>query len=195
MMNARAPKIIGMLMLSVVVILVAQSNVVHPITVARHTATAFTDADAAGKLNQATTLLQTKDRSTDVPCAVTLQFSGTVNSFGTTTDRLDIIDSEAELQQVLLINSHRVKVVTSIQVPFGQQFCNTPGLASLLGCSQTPGNSIVMALRAAPDVWAHEFGHNKGLPDRDDPGRKNIMHGSAARTDEVNAIECTSYRN
>jgi hypothetical protein len=194
-MNSRATRITAMLVLgAAATLLVAQNDVVHPITVARHRATAFTDAEAAGKLNQATTLLRTRDRNTDVPCAVTLQLSGTLDSFGAGTDRLDIIDSEAELQQVMRINSHRIKVVTSIQAPIGQRVCDVTGAASLLGCAQTPGISMVMALRAPADVWAHEFGHNKSLAHRNDPNRKNIMHATAPRTDEVNAGECTSYR-
>ncbi|HEX2059262.1 MAG TPA: zinc-dependent metalloprotease family protein, partial [Thermoanaerobaculia bacterium] len=156
-------------------LVLAQSDVTKAITVARHADVTFSDADARRKLGPATTLLRTRDRNTDVACGVILQLSGSVGTFGTAGDGDDVITTQAELTRVMAVNAHRIKVVTSIQGSRANNVCGSAG--SVLGCATTPGTTIVMALRAAPDVWAHEFGHNQGLRHRD-TSNKNIMHST-----------------
>lgn len=59
----------------------------------------------------------------------------------------------------------KVRVVNAIN------WCGTIS-AGIIGCAYTPGTCMVV-VRFSPDqeaqLWAHEFGHSKGLPHRDDP--------------------------
>lgn len=161
----------------------------HAITATRHVDVTIAGGDVSGRLDRATTLLGTKDRPNDVACCVRLQMSGQLGSFGTAGDGEDVITTRAEMRRVLAIRPQRIKIVRSIVVCRSDE---NPG--NILGCANTPGDSIVITRRAAADVWAHEFGHNQGLSHRDS-SRRNIMHSTAANTDTVNAAECRRFRS
>ena len=164
----------------------AEDDITQFVTVVRHVDTAFSEVTAKARLGVATTLLRTKDRSTDYASCLNFEHSASVGTFGTSGDTDDIINSEAKLLRVLAISTARVKIVTAVNWCEGKQ-------GSFLGCADEPGNSMVLAASAPADVWAHEFGHNQGLPHRN-TSPMNLMHESAANTDEINTTESNALR-
>ncbi len=164
----------------------AQNNHVMKITVARHAALAD-DGGAAAKYAAGTALLQTNDNvCNDVACCVTLTQSGTTGVFGMAADGLDVITSEAELNQVFAVNGFHTKVVTS-----ASNCCGVAG--AILGCAKTNARNIVMVATAPADVWAHEFGHTQGLA-HNDTCAQLIMHATNLNTNAVTQAECNAFR-
>jgi len=163
-----------------------QVQSIFDITVAKHTDTA-TDGAAAANYTAGTTLLQTDNMiCADVPCCVVLNKSGATGSVGVAGDGLDVITSTAELNSVFAFNTHHVKVVTS-----ASNCCGVAG--AILGCASTTTRNIVMVEGAPADVWAHEFGHTKGLA-HNNTCAQLIMHATNLNTNAVTNAECTSFR-
>jgi hypothetical protein len=160
-------------------------TVVHPLQVRRFTSATLSDADADRILGDASTALQTNDGPGDVACPVQLVRNGAVNTFATGDGS---IDSAAELNAVNGLPG-QVKVVNTIN------WCGYLN-AHIQGCA--PGNKSFVAVRTGArlegPLWAHEFGHNKGLGHRgDDPNA--IMNGTSDVSHRrVNAAECAAYR-
>lgn len=94
----------------------------------------------------------------DVACDLRLRFFGTtLGEFGETDDELESIDTEAELQQVFAIPVH-AKVVRFINRCGGVN-------GSFIGCARTPSDPPNMIIQAGATrvIWAHEFGHTRGI--------------------------------
>lgn len=164
----------------------APVNNVFDITVARHV-DAASDGNAAANYATGTTLLQTDNGvCNDVACCCTLNKSGATGTFGTTGDGLDVLTSEAELTSVFNVATHHTKVVTS-----ASNCCGVTG--GILGCAKTTSRNIVMVIGAPGDVWAHEFGHTKGLA-HNNTCAQLIMHATNLNTNAVTSAECTSFR-
>jgi len=163
-----------------------RSTTVVSLSINRHTATSFSNSTADSTLSTATTLLKTNDHgcTDEVACDVQVSRSGSVGTFGTTTDGLDVITTEAELTTVLG-KTGSFKVVTS-----AQSCCGVAG--SILGCGRLNEMNTVILASADPDIWLHELGHNKGLS-HSDSCSKYIMHSTAASTNAVTSSECTSF--
>lgn len=158
------------------------------LTFAAHVDTVFTGPTG---LAHASEILQRCDAISaddqDVACNITLAQEGEIGTFGAAGDGLDVITTTEELDAVLNNTAAYVKVVTSIE------FCDgVPG--SFTGCSKTPGTSIVIVAgldeNTTGEVIAHQFGHNKGLVDRTEPG--NPLMNPAGGGDEVNQAECAA---
>ena len=166
--------------------------VAHQRTVRRFTSASLTNADAdlimsATDVNGAGRVLQTNDGLGDVACNVAMTRQGNVTVF---SDGDGSIDTSAELNAVFALPGN-IKVVNDIN------FCAGPN-PNVIGCAPRPGNTLVV-VRFTPSsegiLWAHEFGHNKGLPHvvPDDPNRvmNRFITGTARR---VNAAECDAFR-
>lgn len=162
------------------------AEVVQPMTAVRHVEVSITPDGLTRIFNTASDLLQVSQRESDVACRVRMQLSGTLGTFGRAGDGLNVVSSAEEMAE-LKSNPARFKIVTSIK------FCDGKPADSALACADTPGRSIVIARRAAADVWAHEFGHNQGRRHRNDSPHF-VMHEDACCTDEVNQDECTAFR-
>jgi hypothetical protein len=158
------------------------------LTIARHAAVAFSNATADTQLRVSTSRLRIKNRATDCACCVALTRSGDVGTFGTAGDGLDVITSQEELRSVLAVATHRVKVVTAMN----GNMCG--GNGPLLGCAFTPGTSLAITADAPAIAWAHEFGHNQGLHHRTDSDRLVMYPTGYSYLDEVDAAECTAFR-
>jgi hypothetical protein len=117
---------------------------------------------------------------------VSLVKSGATGSVGGAGDGLDVITSQAELNSVFAFNTHHTKVVTS-----ASNCCGVAG--GILGCASLTARNIVMVEGAPDDVWAHEFGHTKGLMHNNTCARL-IMHATNLNTNAVTNAECTSFR-
>lgn len=159
-------------------------KVVHNLTVSRHFNIVFSNGDADGNFNGATTVLLQDDQgcTDEVACCVEMSRLGNVTTFGVSTDGLDILTTQTEVNQVFAMGGN-FKVVTSITLS-GQP---------ILGIAKFNERNTIMTLTADPDVWAHEFGHNQGLLHRDNCNA-NIMHSVAPNTTSVNCSECIAFR-
>jgi hypothetical protein len=99
------------------------------------------------------------------------------------------IDSEAEFNALVALPGW-VMVVNQIN------WCGAL-IPNVIGCAPVPGNSLAV-VRFNPGLeghlWAHEFGHNKGLSHRnDDPTA--VMNGVIGDTHRrITAAECTAYK-
>jgi hypothetical protein len=97
------------------------------------------------------------------------------------------IDSGAEFNAVVALQGH-VKVVNQIN------WCGRIGF-NIIGCSPTPGNSLVVVRFTANQegiLWAHEYGHTRGLPHN--PASTAIMNPTIATTRTmVTPSECAAF--
>ena len=153
--------------------------------IARFTTSALTNSEADTIVQKMTTVLRTDDGAGDVACPVTFKRKGSVKTFATGDGS---IDSSAEFTAVLAVPGH-VKVVDEIN------FCSEFN-PSIIGCAPTPGNSLIVERFSNSQegiLWAHEYGHTRGLPHRNDSNA--VMNGSIApsRT-RVNTTECEAFQ-
>ena len=158
----------------------------YRLQVRRFTTTPLTDADADRILADATTAMQTNDGPGDVACGVSMVRDGAVTTFSTGDGS---IDSSAEFTTLINLPGW-IKAVNQINWCGGL-------IPNVIGCAPVPGNSLaVVRFQAALEgiLWAHEFGHNKGLSHRnDDPNA--IMNGTIAATRlRMTQAECDAFR-
>jgi hypothetical protein len=145
-------------------------------------------------LAEADRILQADQGADDVACCVSLQAAAPAGRpdaeslvvFGTPDDGLDVIDTPEKFNA---LNGRRA-IVQTISWCGG----NNP---SLIGCAQTPGDELIVALDAGPDAMAqllaHERGHNANLSHRS--GNCALMAPSIAFGGGcLTASECTMYR-
>ena len=165
---------------------VTSDIVQHRLQVRRYTSAALTNAEADGIMAAASSILQTNDGTGDTACATALSREGDVTAFG---EGDGSIDSEAEFNALVALPGW-VMVVNQIN------WCGAL-IPNVIGCAPVPGDSLAV-VRFNPSLeghlWAHEFGHNKGLSHRnDDPNA--VMNGVIADTRRrVTAAECAAYR-
>ncbi|HED33887.1 MAG TPA: hypothetical protein ENJ08_06670, partial [Gammaproteobacteria bacterium] len=157
------------------------------LTVSRYTATTLSNAEVDTILTSSSNVLQTNNGTGDVPCSVRLARSGNISAFTTGDGSLD---TAAELSAVFNLAGN-VKVVDDVNYCAGQ--FNT----SYIGCGQRPGTSFITERFTSSQegiLWAHEYGHNTGLPHRD-TSTKNVMYFSiGSDRQRINQTECDSYR-
>lgn len=169
----------------------------HTLSIAKHTSTTFTYAQAKSAFDFGTQILQKCNNKVnanqDVACQVTVQPGSSMGSFGTAGDGLDVINTAAELSQVMGNNVAFVKIVSDIPGN-GGTICSTTG--SLLACA-SPGTIVIVShlnTQQWGEVIIHEFGHCQGLGHRDSPGLP-IMHTSTLGNSEVNDTEAAAFHN
>ncbi len=161
------------------------SNTVHNLQVRRFTTTTLTNADADRILADASTVLQVSDGADDVATAVEFRRSGGVTTFATGTG---VVTSQASFNAILA-QPGDVFVLNAIS------WCGSP-LPGIIGCAPVPGGALVV-VRFTPSLegilWAHEFGHNMGLPHLNNANfvMNPFIAGTARR---VNAAQSTAYR-
>jgi hypothetical protein len=145
--------------------------------------------DEAGlrlSLEEASRLLAADQGEDDAACCMQLE-AIELEIFGTPGDGLDVIDNEMEFSALL----GRKALVQSIN------WCSVPG-AGIVGCAQTPGNTLAVALDAPvgflPVSLAHERGHNAGLQHRGDVSCA-LMQASLQQSHGcLRVSECLAYR-
>ena len=128
----------------------------HALRIRRHEDTALSDARADTILADGSRVLRANDGEGDVACPVALARSGNVNEFD---DGDGDIDTAAELREVFAVEGN-IKVVDNVN------FCGGQFNTSFIGCGQVSGSAFVTErFDAAMEgiLWAHEFGHNRGL--------------------------------
>ncbi|WP_157935869.1 hypothetical protein [Paracoccus zhejiangensis] len=164
-----------------------QPRTVRALTIRRHNTLAMTDGQADSILNDLGTVLTRNDGPGDVACAVGVTRNGAVGAFAETDGNLN---TNAEVQQVFGLNGN-IKVVPTVD------FCGSAGFnTSIIGCGQTPGASFITERFTATQegiLWAHEFGHNTGLPHRTDTSDALMFPSIGSNRLRINASECGSY--
>lgn len=132
------------------------------LSISRYTSASLNDAEADTILQDASTILQTRDSSVDVSCPLRLTRDGAVGTF---TSGTGVVDSESSFNAVCAEPGY-VHVVNQID------WCGA-FIPDVIGCASTPGDCmVVIRFTPAPPVqegilWAHEYGHTKGLDHRD----------------------------
>lgn len=158
----------------------------HQLRVSRFTTTVLTGGDADSIFSDATSVLKTDDGAGDAGCRITVSRLGSVTVFSTGDGS---IDSQTEFNNVNGLPG-AVKVVNDIN------FCGAANPLAI-GCAPRPGNSLVVVRFIANQegiLWAHEFGHNKGLPHRS--SATAVMNGTiGVNRLGVSSAECGNYRN
>ena len=154
--------------------------------VRRFTTTTLTNADADRILTDATAILWRDNGISDVACSVRLLRNGNVTVFANGNG---VINSQADFNAINGLPG-RVKVVNQINWCGGL-------IPNVIGCAPVPGTSqIVVRFTANQEgiLWAHEYGHTRGLGHRNDATA--IMNGTigVTRTD-VNSNECNAFKN
>ena len=159
------------------------SPVTHSLPVRHHTSVpSFSNARADQAMANATETLQTSSASTDFACNVRMRRTGNVTQFSNGDGS---IDSRSELNAL----NGGVNIVNDIN------YCG--GLnPNFIGCANSPGDKIAVVPVSASvegNLWAHEFGHNKGLPHREASGA--VMRSAVSSTSvQLNSFECAIYR-
>ncbi len=160
-------------------------TLVVPLRVAYvHQDAALTGAEADRILAEMTKILRENDGPGDTECDIRLERDGAVREILVGDGA---IDSAAEWDEVMRIDAN-VIVVPDIN------WCAEPSV-SAMGCSPNPGSKILVERDAVFSgiLWAHEYGHTRGLHHRDDADvvmRK--FTGESHR--RINQTENNAYR-
>lgn len=159
-------------------------------TVTRHVNTPLADATVDNAMTDISRSLQldNHDCVDDTPCTVRFRRGGAIGTFGNTTDGLDVITTQAELDLVFGVTTHRAKVVTSVD------FCAGQFNPSIIGCGRCNNFGFIVEDWVGGTVYVHEYGHNVlGCGHRDDC-TENIMNTfSTGNNNSVNASECVGF--
>lgn len=157
------------------------------LTVARHTNATGNNAAADTIFAAASSVLQTDDGAGDVACPAAFARRGNMSVF-TNTD--GTLNSAGELATVFNL-APDVKIVPAVN------FCENRFNTSFIGCGQFGTfNLIVERFPASQEgiLWAHEIGHNVGLPHRVN-STNNLMFDSIGNNRRrVNAAECIAFQ-
>jgi hypothetical protein len=161
-------------------------------TVARHVNTVFTDTDFDNAMNEVNDRMKydNHDCTDDVPCTARFFRSGTLGTFGTAMDGLDVITTQGELSSVFGVDTHRVKVVDSVD------FCAGTFNPSFNGCGRCDDFGYVLEDWVTGNVYVHEFGHNLdlwGCAHRDDCSFNIMNTFDTGNNNSVNASECSGF--
>ena len=152
----------------------------------RYTTSTLVNADADGIYTNARGTLSTNNGAGDVSCSVAaLARNGDVTTFSTGNG---IVNSQADFNTIIGLAGF-TKVVNQIN------WCGSIA-PNWIGCSPTPGTSLLVVRYTSNQegiLWAHEYGHTRGLGHRNDSDAIMNATISTNRT-KVNQTECDSLR-
>ncbi len=163
------------------------ASMTHSVRIARHATALLDEARADAILSDASLVLQSADSEEDIACAVTFARQGPVEVFA---EGDGSVDSGIALAQVFGIPAG-VKTVRDVN------FCQGTFNTSYRGCGLTNQDNLIVERYLADlegILWAHEFGHNKGLPHRDTATHNLMFWALGTNRREVNASECSAFR-
>lgn len=145
-------------------------------------------------MSNAGAILRRKNGEGDVRCSVCFWRSGNVTDFSDGDGSIDTCD---ELDAALDLPGW-VKVVNQINA-CGYDVNNKCVIKPVAGCGRQLEPSFVVTrlptVSADSIIWAHEFGHNKGLHHRKVYDLNAIMNETNGPTSKmVNAEECAAYK-
>jgi len=163
-----------------------QGSVTHRLRVSRAVGTGdLTAAQADAIITKMSRILQENDGPGDVPCDVGFVRDGVIDSFGRIPS---VILSENQFIAVADRAADRSDVVVVERI----NWCGIPK-SNVAGCTWLGVSVVQRSARDSGVVWAHEFGHRKGLGHRS--VRKALMNGSVSSASRrVSQEECDAYR-
>lgn len=155
----------------------------HELQVTYHATTSLNNATADRILADATQILQVDHGEDDVACAVRLARQGNVTEFDAGDGS---IDSRAEFEAMMQLPGD-IKLVDEIN------WCGRL-IPNVAGCAR-PGGSVVVTptLLYRGLLWAHEYGHTKGLRHRDN-GEAVMYIALGLSRRKLNRAECEAFR-
>jgi hypothetical protein len=157
------------------------------LTIRRHVKTILNQDEADSILDGATSVLQTNDGPGDEACMVKFERAGPIGTF----DIGDGYINTPEDWNAIVAIQGQVKVVNAIN------YCPTKGgYVSTSGCTSADGKSEVVARWASNlegILWAHEYGHTRGLLDRSDPTAL-MSPDISSNSRRVNHTECLAFQ-
>jgi len=177
------------------ILLYADYLVVNPpgnrtvqITVHRHSTVALSDADADRILSDMGTVLQNSDSAADTATPVQFVRNGAVRVLPATV--AGTIQTQAEWDTLMSAG-------TGVKVVQGIRWCGGPG-GSIIGCAPVGNPTVNLAVvrftaNQEGILWAHEYGHNAGLPHREDDTRAVMFPTIGADHNVVNGTESGRY--
>jgi hypothetical protein len=152
----------------------------------RYTTSNLANTDADGIYTNARGTLSANNGAGDVSCSVAnLTRNGDVTTFATGNG---IVNSQADFNTVLGLTGF-TKVVNQIN------WCGVIA-PNWIGCSPQPGTSMVVVRHSANEegiLWAHEYGHTRGVSHRDDGDAIMNPTITSAHT-KVSQTECDNFR-
>lgn len=158
----------------------------HKLEVNRHTNSTLTGAEADSIMADMSRILQISNGTNDTACKVRFSREGNISTFTTANG---IINSSADFNAIESEDGN-VKVVNQIN------WCGSL-LPNVIGCARTPGSSMAVVRFTGNQegvLWAHEFGHNKGLAHRDSVNA--VMRSFIGLNHRiVNKDECTAFKS
>jgi hypothetical protein len=181
------PLAVSILVLSSLSQLTAQDRL-FDVSVKRHPTVRISTSEVDQNLGGATTILRSVDSPEDVSCPVTFRRSGDV-TVAQVDEIPEIINGESDFDKIIAA-SGTIKLVGLIS------WCKGARASMILGCSSTPGTGMAL-VRYFPIyeqiIWAHEFGHTKGLNHVNNP-RKLMNPSIATDTNVLDQSECAAFR-
>lgn len=160
-------------------------------TVARH---ADTTTPTTAGFDSAMTEVSTNFKydnhncTVDVPCTARFRRSGAIGVFGTSGDGLDVITTQAELNSVFGVTTHRAKVVDAVD------YCAGSYNTSIVGCGRCDAFGYIVEEWSQGNVYVHEYGHNVlGCGHRDDCDFNVMNTYTNGQNNAVNAGECSGF--
>jgi hypothetical protein len=135
-------------------------------------------------------ILRTPDGSDDIDCNVAFSRDGHIGEYAIGDG---IIDTQNEMDDVFAVPGN-IKVARAID------FCEGHFDPLFAGCARRPGETLIVERPVGGSfllegvIWAHEYGHNRGL-DHPDPNDPNAVMNEFATEDSVrvNLRECMAY--
>lgn len=125
----------------------------RPMTVSRLSTITYTNAQADGIFNAASSLIEASQSNADASCCYELRRSGAVGTFTAPSGMVGgVITNSSESSAVFAVNA-AVKIVSGIS------FCGQSG--SYVGCAD--GSTLIFTASTGGATLAHEVGHLQGL--------------------------------
>jgi len=164
--------------------------VVQNLTVCLHGTTSLTAVEAQAAMKVAGDVLQKSDFTGDIACPVSFKLSGPVA--GSSDRSQKRIKNDDDLKNICGQPGY-AHIVDAID------YCGKD--APALGCSRANPPCMVVVRAYSSDfpddegiLWAHEYGHTKGLVHRDPDDETAVMNQYIGVTERgVNQTECNAY--
>jgi len=161
------------------------------LSITRHTDTTYVQNTFDTAMTTVNLAFQLDNNSCtdDVPCTTRFRRSGTLGTFGTNGDGNDTVITQAEVDAVFAVNTHRIKVVTVLNR------CGGISNPSIVGCGKCNAAGIVVeSTWVGGDLYAQEYGHNvMGCGHRNDCTWNIMNAGLTGANNSVNATECAGF--